>query len=184
MRFTELAISGAYLIDVDPIEDSRGFFAKVLSIEELQQYGWPSNILQVNNSYNHQKGTLRGLHYQIPPHQEAKLIRVIQGALWDVIVDLRPNSPTFGEWTSLTLSASQRNMILVPPGCAHGLMTLVDHTEMMYFVSENYHPASERGIRWDDPTFGIEWPMPPTVISEKDANAAIFDRKWHLWYGA
>ena len=181
MLYTPLKVAGAYEISVERFEDGRGFFARVFNHPEAVQYGFAPQIVQVNNSYNRYKGTLRGLHYQVPPHQESKIVRAVQGALWDVILDLRQDSPTFGQWDCVTLMSEQRNMVLVPAGCAHGILTLRDHTEMLYFVSEDYHPESERCLRWNDPTFGIAWPEEPVVLSEKDRTSPFFDAAHHLW---
>ena len=181
MLYTPLKVAGAYEISVEKFEDDRGFFARVFNHPEAVQYGFLPQIVQVNNSYNRYKGTLRGLHYQVPPHQESKIVRAVQGALWDVILDLRQDSPTFGQWDCVTLVSEHRNMVLVPTGCAHGILTLRDHTEMLYFVSEDYHPESERCLRWNDPTFGIAWPEEPVVLSEKDRTSPFFAAAHHLW---
>ena len=181
MLYTPLKIVGAYEISVERFEDSRGFFARVFNHPEAIAHGFGPQIVQVNNSFNKEKGTLRGLHYQVPPHQESKIVRALQGALWDVILDLRKESPTFGQWDSVTLTAEERNMVLVPSGCAHGILTLRDDTEMLYFVSEDYHPESERCLRWNDPKFGIDWPAEPVVLSDKDRSSSFFDPEYHLW---
>lgn len=181
MLYTPLKVSGAYEISVEKFEDNRGFFARVFNHPEAIEHGFAPQIVQVNNSFNKEKGTLRGLHYQVPPHQESKMVRVIQGALWDVVLDLRKDSPTFGHWDAVTLSAEKRNMVLVPAGCAHGVLTLTDNTEMLYFVSQDYHPESERCLRWNDPNFAIEWPEEPVVLSDKDLNSSFFDPDHHLW---
>jgi len=181
MLYTPMKIQGAFEVTVEPIHDNRGFFTRVFSHPEAEKHGFTPGIVQVNNSFNAHKGTLRGLHYQVPPHQESKMVRVIQGSLWDVMVDLRKESPTFGQWDAVTLSASKRNMVLVPAGCAHGIMTLEKNTEMLYFVSEDYHPESERCVRWNDPSFNISWPMSPTNMSDKDKTCSFFDPLVHLW---
>ena len=176
-----MKIPDAYVVELSPHGDSRGFFSRVLCQKEFKENGLDERVVQINNSYNKEKGTLRGLHYQLPPSQETKLVRVVRGSLWDVIVDLRQDSPTFGQWDAVTLTAEKRNMIMVPRGCAHGIITLEDDTEMLYFVSAFYNPAVERGLKWDDPKFAIEWPIEPTVISEKDQRNPYFDADYHLW---
>lgn len=181
MLYTPMSIKDAYVVDLSPIEDSRGFFSKVFCQREFAQQGLDPRVMQINNSYNAERGTLRGLHYQLPPFQETKLVRVIRGALWDVVLDLRQDSPTFGQWDAVTLTAEKRNMIMVPRGCAHGIITLEDHTEMLYFVSEHYAPEHERGLKWDDPRFNIDWPIDPKVISDKDKANPYFDPGYHLW---
>lgn len=180
MLYTPMKIQDAFVVDITPIGDSRGFFC-VFCQKEFVQHGLDPRVMQINNSYNADKGTLRGLHYQLPPFQETKLVRVVRGALWDVIVDLRQDSPTFGQWDAVTLTAEKRNMIMVPRGCAHGIITLEDHTEMLYFVSEHYAPQHERGLKWDDPKFNIDWPIEPKIISDKDKANPTFDPEYHLW---
>jgi len=136
--------------------------------------------VQVNNSLSAQKGTLRGMHYQLAPRAETKLVRCIRGALYDVILDLRPDSPTFGQSFGAELSAENRRMMVVPKGFAHGFITLADDTEAFYFVDEFYAPEQERGVRWDDPRFAISWPLAPVVLSDKDREHRDFDPAWHL----
>ena len=136
--------------------------------------------MQVNNSLSAQKGTLRGMHYQLAPRAETKLVRCIRGALYDVILDLRPDSPTFGQSFGAELSAENRRMMYVPKGFAHGFITLADDAEAFYFVDESYAPEQERGVRWDDPRFGIAWPIAPAVLSDKDRGHRDFDPAWHL----
>jgi dTDP-4-dehydrorhamnose 3,5-epimerase len=181
MLFTPMKIKDAFVVDLTPIGDERGFFSRVFCQKEFVDNGLDPRVMQINNSYNADKGTLRGLHYQRPPFQETKLVRVVRGSLWDVIVDLRQDSPTFGQWDAVTLTAEKRNMIMVPRGCAHGIITLEDHTEMLYFVSEHYAPKYERGLKWDDPKFNIEWPIVPNIISDKDKANPYFDPEYHLW---
>jgi len=176
-----MKIKDAYIVDLTPIGDSRGFFSRVFCQKEFVDNGLDPRVMQINNSFNAEKGTLRGLHYQLPPFQETKLVRVVRGALWDVIVDLRQDSPTYGQWDAVTLTAEKRNMIMVPRGCAHGIITLEENTEMLYFVSEHYAPKYERGLKWDDPRFNIEWPIEPKIISDKDQANPYFDPEYHLW---
>lgn len=171
MIFSDTRLSGAYVIDLEKIEDDRGFFARAWCERELAERGLETRIAQCNVSFNIQKATLRGMHFQGPPHEEVKLIRCIRGALFDVIIDLRPDSSTFRRWAGFELSASNRSMLYVPRGFAHGFQTLEEDTETFYMVSEFYDPAAEGGVRWDDPAFGIEWPLgSPTEISDKDAS--------------
>ena len=181
MKYTPMKIQDAFVVDLTPIGDSRGFFSRVFCQKEFVDYGLDPRVMQINNSFNAEKGTLRGLHYQLPPFQETKLVRVVRGALWDVIVDLRQDSPTYGQWDAVTLTAEKRNMIMVPRGCAHGIITLEENTEMLYFVSEHYAPKYERGLKWDDPRFNIEWPIEPKIISDKDQVNPCFDPEYHLW---
>lgn len=180
MKFTETKLPGAYIIDLDKIGDDRGFFARAFCLKEFREHGLIDTIVQVNNSNASKKGTLRGLHYQLDPAAETKLVRCIRGSLYDVIVDLRSGSPTFGEHCGVELSAENRRMFYVPKGFAHGFITLEDDTEALYFVDEFYAPDLERGIRWDDQRFSIDWPMEPQVISEKDRNNPDFDPGYHL----
>lgn len=180
MQFLETPLDGARLIELDKIGDDRGFFARAFCEREFSQAGLVSRFVQVNNSLSADKGTLRGMHYQLAPKAETKLVRCIRGSLWDVILDLRPDSPTFGRHFGAELSADNRRMMYVPKGFAHGFITLEDDTEAFYFVDEMYAPDMERGIRWNDPEFGIEWPAQPLIISDKDAGHRDFDAGWHL----
>lgn len=175
MIFTEAPIAGAYLIDLEKRDDGRGFFARVFCRNEFQQHGLETNFVQINNSLSMTRGTLRGLHYQLDPAAEVKVIRCISGALWDVIVDLRPDSPSFGRWFGAELSSENRRMMYAPRGVAHGFLTLAEETEAFYLVSAFYAPERERGVRWDDPRFRIEWPARPVLISDKDATRPDFD---------
>jgi dTDP-4-dehydrorhamnose 3,5-epimerase len=178
--FQETVLPGAFLIDLEKRGDERGFFARVFCEKEFAAHGLVSRFVQVNNSLSVELGTLRGLHYQLPPHAETKVVRCIRGALWDLILDLRPDSPTFGKSVGVELSAENRRMIYVPKGFAHGFVTLTEGTEAFYFTDEFYVPGSERGIRWDDPHFGLEWPTAPRVISDKDRAHRSFDPAFHL----
>jgi len=178
--FTETPIRGAYLIDLEKRGDDRGFFARAFCENEFGAQGLVTRFVQVNNSLSAQRGTLRGMHYQLGPKAETKLVRCIRGALWDVILDLRPDSPTFGRSFGAALTAENRRMMYVPKGFAHGFVTMADDTEAFYFVDEFYAPDRERGVRFDDPKFGIEWPIAPAVISDKDRGHRDFDPAWHL----
>lgn len=168
MLYRETGLDGAYVIDLEKRGDERGFFARFFCAEEFSTKGLKTQFVQVNNSLSAQKGTLRGLHYQLAPKAEVKVVRCIQGALWDVIVDMRPSSPTYKKWFGTELTAENRRMMYVPEGFAHGFITLQDNTEALYLVSEYYSPELERGIRYDDAELQIEWPISPVVISDKD----------------
>ena len=180
MIFTETPLKGAYLIDLNKIGDERGFFARAFCINEFKEHGLTETIVQVNNSEAVKKGTLRGMHYQLAPKAETKIVRCIKGALYDVIIDLRKDSETFGQHFGAELTAENRRMMYVPKGFAHGFITIEDYTEAFYMVDEFYSPENERGIRWNDPKFNIEWPLEPTVLSEKDTNHPDFDEEYHL----
>lgn len=183
MNFTETPLKGAYLIDLEKRGDERGFFARVFCTNEFRERDLCTSFVQVNNSLSSQKGTLRGLHYQLQPKAEAKVVRCIRGALWDVILDLRSGSATFGRWFGAELSAENRRMMYLPKGFAHGFITLTEDAEAFYFVDEYYAAEYERGIRWDDPKFKIEWPIEAAVISDKDRNHPFFDPTYHLAAG-
>lgn len=174
MIFTETKLPGAFVIELQPVEDSRGFFARAWCREEFAQHGLDTRIQQANVSFNKTKGTLRGMHRQEEPFAEVKLIRCTRGAICDVVIDLRPDSPTYMQWTSVELTADNHRMLYIPKNFAHGFQTLDDNTEVTYQVSEVYTPAAERGIRFDDPAFGIKWPLAVEVISDKDRNWADF----------
>jgi dTDP-4-dehydrorhamnose 3,5-epimerase len=175
--FTETQIPGAFLVDIELREDDRGFFARAWDVDEFEAFGLAGRVAQCNVSFNRVAGTLRGMHFQRAPHEEAKLVRCTRGAIYDAIVDLRPDSPAFRRWIAVELSEENRRALYVPEGCAHGYQTLIDATETFYLVSERYTPGSEGGVRWDDPAFGIEWPhADPRIMSEKDASWADFDR--------
>jgi dTDP-4-dehydrorhamnose 3,5-epimerase len=180
MIFNETPLKGAYLIDLEKRGDDRGFFARTFCVREFAQHGLVEQFVQVNNSSSAQKGTLRGMHYQLAPKAETKIVRCIKGSLYDVILDLRADSPTFGKSFGAELSAENRRMMYVPKGFAHGFYTLTDDSEAFYFVDEFYAPETERGVRWNDPKFAIEWPGEPVVLSDKDRNWRDFDPAWHL----
>jgi dTDP-4-dehydrorhamnose 3,5-epimerase len=170
VRFTETKVAGAFLIEPEPIADERGFFARTWCREEFQANGLNPTLAQGNISFNHHRGTLRGLHYQAAPHQEAKLVRCTRGAIWDVALDLRPGSPTYRAWSGAELTDANRAMLYVPEGCAHGFLTLTGAAEVTYQMSAPYAPDAARGVRWDDPAFGIEWPGEVLVINQRDAS--------------
>ena len=163
-------LEGACIIELERLEDSRGFFARTWCQKELEDHGLSARIAQANVSFNTRAGTLRGMHYQVAPYEETKLIRCTRGALYDVIIDLRRSSPTYKQWMGVELTAQNYKMLYVPPYFAHGFVTLEDDTEVMYFMSEFYTSGAEKGLRWNDPEFGITWPRPAEVISEKDAS--------------
>jgi dTDP-4-dehydrorhamnose 3,5-epimerase len=179
MKFFETPLKGAYTIELEKRGDDRGFFARLFCEKEFQDTGLESRFVQINNSTSSKKGTLRGMHYQLPPDGEVKVVRAIKGALFDVIVDLRPDSPTFKQSFGAELSAENRRMMYVPRGFAHGFITLEDDTEAFYLVSAPYAPGSERGLRYNDPSLGIKWPLTPTEMSEKDLNWPDFDPSFH-----
>lgn len=168
MQFTETGIPGAWIIDPDAFPDERGLFARVFCREEFSRRGLNPEIAQANASFSPRRGTLRGMHFQAPPMAEAKLVRCTAGAIFDVVLDLRRDSPAFLRWHGVELSARNRRMLYVPEGCAHGLLTLADDTEVSYLISQTYSPEHARGVRWDDPAFGIAWPEPVRVIGERD----------------
>jgi len=169
MIFTETELKDAFIIDIEKREDERGFFARAWCQMELEAHGLSSHWVQANLAFSKRKGTLRGLHYQIVPYEEAKLMRCIRGAIYDVIIDLRPESPTYKQWLGVELTADNHRMLYVPEGFAHGYQSLVDDTEAFYPVSQFHTPGSERGVRWDDPAFAIEWPVTKNLIlSDKD----------------
>ncbi|MDD2901691.1 MAG: dTDP-4-dehydrorhamnose 3,5-epimerase [Syntrophales bacterium] len=168
MIFTELRLPGAFLIHQERAEDARGFFARFWCTREFAAHGLNPALVQCNLSFNVKKGTLRGLHYQKAPNGEAKLVTCFQGAIYDVIVDLRPDSPTYGQWLAVELTGENLLSLYIPEGLAHGFQTLEDRTLVFYQMSEFYQPDSAMGVRWDDPLFGIVWPMEVTTISSKD----------------
>jgi dTDP-4-dehydrorhamnose 3,5-epimerase len=180
MRFTPLPIKGAYVIDLEKKEDERGFFARAFCQREFEAQGLETGVAQANMSLSRIKGTLRGLHYQLGKFAEAKLIRVISGAVFDALVDLRPESPTFLQHFTVVLSAENRSAIYIPRGCANGIETLEGSTQLFYLASNFFAPHAERGLRWNDPKFDIKWALEPTVISEKDRNHPDFDPAYHL----
>jgi len=168
MRFIETPLSGAYIVELEERRDDRGFFARTFCEREFSELGLTTRISQCNLSFNHRRGTVRGLHYQVEPAAEAKLVRCIAGAVHQVLVDMRPGSPTYLRHIAVELSAANRRAVYVPELFAAGLQTLDDDSEVMYQVSEFHNPEAERGLRFDDPAIGIAWPLPVAVISPKD----------------
>jgi dTDP-4-dehydrorhamnose 3,5-epimerase len=175
IEFTEAGLPGAYLVELAPVSDARGFFARSYSPEEFAARGLRTPLNQCSVSYNARKATLRGMHYQIAPHEEHKLVRCTAGAIFDVIIDLRPASSHFRRWFGAELNAQNRRAVFVPPGCAHGFITLSDDSEVLYMISTAHSAAHGRGVRWDDPAFGIEWPLQPDIIAARDAQYPLFD---------
>lgn len=174
MHFTPLRISGAWLIDIERHTDERGSFARSYCAREFAAHGMPVDFPQHSLSYNFRKGTLRGLHYQTPPHEEGKLVGCIRGAIFDVCVDLRADSPTYRQWEGFELSADNHRQLFIPKGCAHGFQTLTDDAEVNYRISEFHAPGAGAGVRYDDPAFGIVWPLPVSVISDRDRDYPDF----------
>jgi dTDP-4-dehydrorhamnose 3,5-epimerase len=176
MIFTPLEIIGAFLVELKPITDERGFFARAYCQKEFADQGIHEPMVQANVSHNKLRGMLRGLHWQTEPHAEAKFVRCIQGAIFDVMVDVRPDSATYKQWYGVELTDSNNKALYIPPGCAHGYQVLDDNTNVLYQVSAFYAPESERGARWDDPSFNIDWPIKDNVLlSEKDKQWAAFN---------
>ena len=174
MIFTETKLKGAFIVDIEPAQDERGFFARTWCQREFQSHGLNPNLAQCSISFNHKRGTLRGMHYQTAPRREAKLVRCSAGAIYDVIIDLRPDSPTVHQWISVELAAKTRRMLYVPEDFAHGFQTLEDQTEVAYQISEFYDPQFARGIRWNDRFFGVQWPPADRIISARDSAYADF----------
>ena len=170
MRFKSTKFKNLFIIEIEPIEDNRGFFARIWDKKIFQDNGLNYNFVQSSISHNLKKGTLRGLHYQIKPHEEAKLVDCIKGKIFDVVIDLRPDSKTYLQKFEMELNSQDNKILFIPEGFAHGFQTLEDNTEIFYHTSQFYSPISEKGIKWDDPTFGINWPYNVTNISEKDQN--------------
>ena len=169
------AVPDAFVIDVEPRRDERGLFARTWCRRELAAQGLSTSLEQISLSFNPRKGTLRGMHYQAPPHEEVKVVRCTRGAIYDVIVDLRWSSPAFRQWFGVELNADNRRMLYIPEGLAHGFLTLAPDTEVSYQISREYVPEAARGVRWDDPAFGIDWPGTVAVISERDRSYPDFD---------
>jgi dTDP-4-dehydrorhamnose 3,5-epimerase len=170
MIFEETKLKGAYILEIKKLIDERGFFGRSWCANELSQYNLKTDIKQANVSLSEKKGTLRGMHYQLDPYQETKLIRCTRGAIYDIIVDLRKNSTTYLQWIGVELTADNYKMLYVPEDFAHGFITLQDNSEVNYLVTQFYTPGAEAGIRWNDPAIEIQWPFQPVVISQKDAN--------------
>src|SRR2546421_6546734 len=177
MIFVETKLKGAFTIEPERIEDGRGFFARTWTVEEFESHGLNPHIAQCSISFNPKRGTLRGMHYQLKPHEEVKLVRCTRGALFDVAVDLKKDSPTYLQWTAVELTDHNRMMFYIPEGFAHGYQTLEDNTEVFYQISEKYCPDYARGVRWDDPSVGIDWPLPVAVVSNRDRQFPRMDAR-------
>jgi len=177
MIFQETKLAGVFEIQLEPKADERGFFARSWCRQEFEQRGLNPNLVQCNISFNQMKGTLRGMHYQGDPYPEAKLVRCTQGAIYDVALDMRPNSATFMQWVGAELTAANRRALCIPEGCAHGFLTVEDETEVFYQMSEFYHPEAARGVRWNDPAFNIDWPGTVEVVSDRDRTFPDFEAK-------
>lgn len=175
MLFTETKLKGPFIIEPVRLEDERGFFARTWCRQEFEAHGLKPRVAQCSLSFNRKKGTLRGMHYQVAPYEEAKLVRCTMGAIYDVILDLRPNSPTFKQWVAVELTAENRTILYVPEQFAHGFLTLEDRTEVFYHMSEFYYPECVRGIRWNDSTFNVEWPISNPILADKDCSYRDFD---------
>jgi dTDP-4-dehydrorhamnose 3,5-epimerase len=180
MRLVERPLAAAALLATEPHEDERGYFARAFCRETLARLGFDCAIAQANHSFSAKARTLRGLHFQVGRAAETKLVQCIAGAIFDVIVDVRPNSRTLGRWRGMELSAANRRLLVVPPGFAHGFLTLTDHTLVTYLVTEAYEPSLDRGVAFDDPVIGIDWPVPPLVVSARDRGHPPFDPE-RLW---
>jgi dTDP-4-dehydrorhamnose 3,5-epimerase len=174
MRFRETTLSGVWLIEPEPVADERGHFARAWCASELEAHGLEGAFVQSSVSYNRRRGTLRGLHYQAAPHGEAKLVRCVQGAIFDVAADLRAGSPTEGCWYGVELSAANGRTLYIPDGCAHGFQSLSDDAEVLYHMTVEYKPEGARGVRWDDATLGISWPIADPILSDRDRALPAF----------
>jgi len=172
--FNHSRLAGAFTIDLERLEDDRGFFARTFCRREFEAHGLRTDVAQCNVSYNRRRGTLRGMHYQIAPRAEAKVVHCVAGAIYDVIVDLRPESATLRGWEAFELTADNRRMLYVPEGFAHGFQTLTDDCSVLYLMTEFYSPEHARGVRWNDPAFGIEWPIAEPIVSDRDAGFPLW----------
>jgi dTDP-4-dehydrorhamnose 3,5-epimerase len=178
MKFSPTGISGSYIIDLEPFSDSRGWFARTYCKEEFQKIGHHQEWFQINHSFTNKAGTIRGMHFQISPYSEIKLLRCISGAIFDVIIDIRKDSPQFLQWYGIELSAQNRKMLYIPAGFAHGFQTITDSCELIYHHSEMYNKDAEAGIRYNDPAINIQWPVALTEISERDATHPLLDKQF------
>jgi dTDP-4-dehydrorhamnose 3,5-epimerase len=177
MIFEATGIAGVMIVSPECIQDERGFFARSWCVNEFREHGLNPSLVQCNISVNHSKGTMRGVHYQADPHGEAKLVRCTRGAIFDVALDLRRGSESYLKWTGVKLTAANHHALYIPEGCAHGFLTMEDDTEVFYQMSEFYYPEAARGVRWNDPAFGINWPSPAEVISERDRTYPDFEKQ-------
>lgn len=174
MRYSETPLSGVYVLDLEPVEDHRGFFARTYCEDEFRDRGLETHFAQASIAFSSRRGTLRGMHYQRDPHAEVKLLRCTRGAVYDVVIDLRPDSRTLRRWFAAELSAANRRMLYAPHGFAHGYLTLEDETEISYQMSAPYHADAAAGVRWNDPAFGVQWPFDPIVMAERDRSYPDF----------
>lgn len=174
MVFIETILKGAFIIEPERFEDERGFFARAWCKKEFEDHGLNSNLMQCNISFNNKKGTLRGMHYQSAPHAETKLVKCTHGSIYDVIIDLRPDSETYKNWFGVDLRSDNEEMLYIPEYFAHGFLTLEDNTEVFYLMSASYHPECARGVRWNDPVFSIHWPAAVSIISDRDRDCPDF----------
>jgi dTDP-4-dehydrorhamnose 3,5-epimerase len=181
MRFIETTSAGVWLIESDPARDSRGFFARTFCAREFQEHGLETVFVQHSTSYSAAKGTLRGMHFQLPPHAETKVVSCSRGALWDVVIDLRPGSPTYLRWLGFELTPGNRRQLYIPRGFAHGFQTLTNDAEAHYLISAFHQPRAASGVRYNDPAFAIDWPLAPTAISDRDIAWPDFNRSADLW---
>jgi dTDP-4-dehydrorhamnose 3,5-epimerase len=172
--FTETTLGGVFILELEKLSDKRGFFARSWCKRELGERGLNTDLAQCSVSFNHKKGTLRGMHYQVAPHEESKIVRCTKGAIYDVVIDLRAESNTFTQWLALELNAENRRMLYIPYGMAHGFQTLQDDTEVFYQISEYHAPEYARGVRWDDPAFNIQWPPGERILSSRDRSYPDF----------
>lgn len=177
MKFSETAITGCFLIELEPRSDERGFFSRMYCADEFRCYGLDPHIAQINTALTIKTGTVRGMHFQIAPHADTKLLRCLNGAVYDVCVDLRPDSPSYCQWVSVELTAGNRHMLFLPAGTAHGYQTLTDNAEIMYTTNRKYAPESATGVRYNDPAFGVQWPLAVTEISDADRNWPDFRKR-------
>jgi dTDP-4-dehydrorhamnose 3,5-epimerase len=175
MKFSPTKLPGVWIVDLEKHEDERGFFARSWCRREFEDHGINPNLVQCSVSFNRKKGTLRGIHRQIAPHAESKTVRCTRGAIYDVAVDLRPDSPAYKQWMAVELNSDNGRMLYIPEGCGHGFQTLADNTEVFYQMSEFHHPESARGIRWNDPALKIEWPLSAPILSARDKNHVDFN---------
>jgi len=176
MKFHETKIKGVYIIELEPIQDKRGFFVRSFCQNEFAHHRIKIKILQINQSLTKNKGTIRGMHFQIEPKAEDKIVQCFEGAIYDVVIDLRKDSPTYGQWVAEELNEDNKKMFFIPKGCAHGFQTLTDNCELLYFMSEFYSPEHSSGIRWNDPFFNIPWPIKNPLLSDKDKNWPLIEQ--------
>jgi len=176
LKFIETSLSGAFIVEPEQLKDERGFFARTFCRREFEARGLETEFIQHSISYNHKQGIVRGMHYQADPYQEVKLVRCTRGSIYDVILDLRESSPTYCQWQAVELTDDNWQALYIPEGFAHGFQTLSDHCEVLYQISQYYQPDAARGVRWDDPAFGINWPISAPILSDRDRSFGDFVR--------